>query len=318
MFSDKKVLVAGSTGFIGVNVVNQLLRVGANVRVTLHKKNPLTSDFRVEYLKADLSRWEDCQKAVEDIDYVFMCASVSSGAAVIQETPMVHVTPNDAMNAFMLKAAYEAKVKKFLFISSCTIYPLSDRPLKEHEDRSGPLFEKYYFVGTMKRYVEDLCRMYAEKIKNPMPIVVVRPTSVYGPHDDFDWKSSHVIPALIRKAVERHNPIEVWGDGTAIKDLIYIDDLVEGMFLAMEKLETFTPLNIGSGLQISIKEILDSILRADSYENAKINFDVSKPTMLPKMLIDVSLAKKIIGFEARISPQEGLKRTIEWYRRTRS
>ena len=98
------------------------------------------------------------------------------------------------------------------------------------------------------------------KDKKHDAIVVVRPTSVYGPYDNFNWESSHVIPALIRKVVERHDPVEIWGDGTAIKDLVYIDDLVEGMFLAMEKLETFTPLNIGSGRQINTKEILDIIL----------------------------------------------------------
>jgi len=318
MFSNKNVLVTGGAGFIGINVINRLLIDGARIRATLHRKNPVILDPSIEYIRTDLSKWEDCQKAVEDMNYVFMCASVSSGAAIIQETPMAHVTPNDAMNAFMLKAAYEASIKKFLFISSCTVYPPSDHPLKEDEERSGPPFEKYYFVGTMKRYVEDLCRMYAEKIKQPMPIVVVRPTSVYGPHDDFGWESSHVIPALIRKVVERRDPVEVWGNGTAIKDLVYIDDLLEGIFLAMEKLETFTPLNIGSGLQISIKEILDYILRTDNYENAKIKFNVSKPTMLPKMLIDVSLAKKTIGFEARVLPQEGLKKTVEWYKQNRT
>jgi len=317
MFSNKKVLVTGGAGFIGVNVINRLLIDGARIRATLHRKDPVILDSGIEYVRTDLSKWGNCQKAVEDMDYVFMCASVSSGAAVIQETPLVHVTPNDAMNAFMLKAAYEARIKKFLFISSCTVYPPSDHPLRENEDRNGPLFEKYYFVGTMKRYIEDLCRMYSEKIKNPMPIVVIRPTSVYGPYDDFGWESSHVIPALIRKVAERHDPVEVWGDGTAIKDIVYIDDLTEGMFLAMEKMETFTPLNVGSGRQISIKEILDIVLSADNYENAGISFDTSKPTMLSKMLIDVSLAKKTIGFEAKVTPPEGLKRTMKWYRQNR-
>lgn len=318
MFSNKKVLVTGGTGFVGINVINRLLKDGVRVRATIYQKDPILTDGRVEYIRADLSRWEDCQKAVADMDYVFMCASVSSGATVIQETPMVHVTPNDAMNAFMLKAAYEARIKKFLFISSCTIYPISDMPLKEEDDRSEPLFEKYYFVGTMKRYIEDLCRMYAEKIKNPMPIVVVRPTSVYGLYDDFRWESSHVIPALIRKVVERHEPIKVWGDGTAIKDLIFVDDLVDGILLAMEKITTaFMPLNLGSGKQTSIREIIETIIKVDNYNNAQIVFDPSKPTMLPKMLIDVSKAQKVLGFKTTTSTEEGIRKTVEWYRQNR-
>ncbi|MEK7507153.1 MAG: NAD-dependent epimerase/dehydratase family protein [Patescibacteria group bacterium] len=318
MFKDKKVLVTGGTGFIGINLIKKLIKKGVKVRATLYRKDPVILDSRIEYVKADLSKWEDCQKTVADTDYVFMCASISSGAAVIQKTPMIHVTPNDAMNAFMLKAAYEARVKKFLWISSCTIYPLSAHPLKEDEDRNGPLFEKYYFVGTMKRYIEDLCRMYAEKIKNTMPVVVVRPTSVYGPHDDFNWESSHVIPALIRKVVERHDPVEVWGDGTAIKDLIFVEDMVDGILLAMEKINTFMPINLGSGKQTSIREIADSIIKTDGYQNAKIVFDPSKPTMLPKMLIDVSRAKKFLGFTAKTGVEDGIRKTIEWYRDTRS
>jgi len=246
-----------------------------------------------------------------------MCASVSSGAAVIQKTPMIHVTPNDAMSAFMLKAAYEAGVKKFLFISSCTIYPLSDVPLKEEDDRNGPLFEKYYFVGTMKRYIEDLCRMYAEKISPPMPVVVVRPTSVYGPHDCFDWESSHVIPALVRKIVERHDPVEIWGDGTAIKDCIFVDDLVKGMLLAMKKISTFMPVNLGSGKQTSIREITETIIQVDNYHDARIVFNRSKPTMLPKMLIDVSRASDVLGFKAITNIEDGIRKTVEWYRQNR-
>lgn len=317
MFKNKRVLVTGGAGFIGANLTKRFLKEGAKIRATVNKSKPVIKNGRIEYIKADLTNYKNCEKAVAGMDYVFMCSSISSGAAVIQATPLVHVTPNDAMNAFMLKAAYEAKIKKFLWISSCTIYPYSDYPLKENEVYSGPLFEKYFFVGTMKRYIEDLCRMYAEKIKKPMSIVVVRPTSVYGPHDDFKWESSHVIPALIRKVVERHDPIDVWGDGTSIKDLIYIDDLIEGMLLAMKKLNTFMPLNLGSGKQTSINEILQAILRADNYKNARIQYNTSKPTMIPKMLIDVSLAKKEIGFKTKTSVEEGIRKTIKWYRDTK-
>jgi len=159
--------------------------------------------------------------------------------------------------------------------------------------------------------------MYAEKIRNRMPVIVIRPTSVYGPHEKFDWRSSHVVPALIRKVVERHDPIEVWGDGTAIKDLIFVDDLVGGMLLAMERINTFMPLNMGSGEQTSIREIIETIVRVDNYNNARIVFDPSKPTMLPKMLIDISEAKKVLHFKTTTSIEDGVRKTVKWYRQNR-
>jgi len=151
-----------------------------------------------------------------------------------------------------------------------------------------------------------------------MQTVIVRPANIYGPLDDFEWETSHVLPALIRRVVERHAPIKVWGDGRDIKDFIYIDDFIEGMLLAMEKIEGFDMVNIASGKQYNLRDILDTIIRLDGYENAEIIYDSSKPTMIPKRLIDPSKAKNLFGFESETSIEAGLKKTIEWYRKTLS
>jgi len=147
--------------------------------------------------------------------------------------------------------------------------------------------------------------------------VVVRPANIYGPYDDFEWETSHVLPALIRKAVERHEPIKVWGDGNDIKDFIYIDDFIDGMLLAMERIETFDPINIASGVPCSIKQALRAILEADGYTDARIEFDATMPTMIPTRLIDASKAKQLLGFEANTSIADGMRKTIRWYRSTR-
>ena len=221
------------------------------------------------------------------------------------------------MNTLLLDAAYTAGVKKFLFLSSNTVYPAVDHPVKEDEMVPGNVFEKYYCVAWMKQFSEILCRMYAEKIEKPMKTVIVRPANIYGPYDDFEWETSHVLPALMRKVVERHDPIEVWGDGNDIKDFIHIDDLIEGMLLAMEKIKTFTPINIASGAACTIKQALQAMIEADGYTDARIVFDASKPTMIPKRLIDASMARQVLGFEAETSIAEGLKKTMQWYRQTR-
>lgn len=316
MFKDVKVLVAGGTSFIGVNLINRLLPLGAKVRATLHQKDPVVADKRIDYVRCDLTRMEDCQRVVSGMDYVFLCAANTSGAATMAATPLVHVTPNIVMNSQMLEAAYFARVKKFAWLSSTTGYPPSgDRPVKEEEMLSGEPYEAYFFVGWMKRYTEVLCRMYSEKLKEPMTTVVLRPTNIYGPYDDFEFETSHVLPALIRKVIERHDPIEVWGTGDDVRDLLYVDDLVDAIFLAMEKIESYDPINIGLGRGYSVKDILQMILEVDSYAEAKIQFNSSKPSMIPIRLIDTTKAETILGFKAKTGLKEGIKKTIAWYRK---
>ena len=131
MFKGKKVLVTGGTGFVGVNLIARLISLGAHVRATLHKKEPVLIDSRIEYMRCDLMNMEDCRKVAQGMDYVFMCAANTSGAAVIASTPLVHVTPNIIMNSQILEASYFAKVKKFIFLSSNAANPPSaDRPVK--------------------------------------------------------------------------------------------------------------------------------------------------------------------------------------------
>lgn len=316
MFKDKKILVAGGAGFVGTNLINRLLSLGADIRATIHKKQPTIEDERIEYVACDLVEKEDCRRAAEGVDYVFMCAANTSGAGVMAKTPLVHVTPNILMNTLLLDAAYSAGVKKFLFLSSNTVYPAVEHPVKEDEMVPGDVFEKYYCVAWMKQFTEILCRMYAEKIPKPMKTVVVRPANIYGPHDDFEWETSHVLPALMRKIVERHDPLEVWGDGNDIKDFIYIDDFIDGMLLAIEKIETFDPINIASGMPCSIRQALAAMIDADGYTDAQIVFDATKPTMIPTRLIDVSRAKQLLGFQAKTSISEGIEKTLQWYRST--
>lgn len=314
----RKALVAGGAGLIGSNLVSKLLDAGAEVRATIHNRPPVVADPRVGYVSADLMRAEDCARVVEGMDIVYLCAANTSGAAMVAKSPMGHVTPNVVINALTLEAAYQAGVEKFVWFASTTGYPPSDKPMREEEMFLGEPYEKYFFVGWMKRFTEKLCEMYGSKLPQPMTTIVLRPTNVYGPGDKFDFETSHVTPALIRRVVERHDPIEVWGTGDDVRDLIYIDDLVRAVILATEKVQSHDAFNIGFGRGVTVKEILQTILELDGYEGARVAFDPSKPTAIPVRLVDISKAERILGFKPEISLREGLRRTINWYRRLRN
>ena len=315
MLKGSNALVAGGTGFIGANLILRLLNEGCRVRSTVHQRLPIVNDTSVEYVQADVTVMDDCRRVVEGVDYVFMCAANTSGAAVMTATPLVHVTPNIVMNAQLLDAAYAAKVKKFLFISSGAAYPpTGDRPVSEGEMFDGDPYEIYYSVAWMKRYTEILCKIYAQKIRDPMATVVVRPSNMYGPYDDYDFRTSHMAAALIRRVVERHNPLEVWGTGEDVRDLIYIDDFIEGMLRAFQVDRQYLEVNIASGQEHTVKEVLQTILEVDEYADADVRFDPTKPSTIPVRLMDARLAETLLGFRAKTTLREGIESTIRWYR----
>ena len=314
-FKGRKVLVAGAAGFIGTNLALRLAQQGAHLRLTLHDK-PLQAEFpRAEVLNLDLRRPEDCAQAVEGMDFVFICAAHTSGAAVIRATPLAHITPNVLINTLLLDAAYRAKVAKVCFVSSGAAYPPTGaRPVGETEMFNSDPAPVYYAAGWMKRYAEILCRTYGEKIGTPMPTVVVRPSNIYGPYDKFDFAVSHVTAALLRRVVERHSPLEVWGTGEDIRDLVYIDDFIDGMLAAFAIERPYFEVNICAGRGHSVRQILATLLDADGFHNADVRFDPSRPTTVPVRLMDDTLARTELGFVPRVPLEEGLRRTLAWYR----
>lgn len=308
----KRVTVGGAAGFIGTHLVNKLVESGAVVRGLVHKKSPQVELAGVDYLSADLTREADALRALRDTDVFVMAAANSSGAAVMEHRPLIHLTPNVVMNALTLDAAHQNGVQKYCFISSNTVYPPSDEPMAEC-DATGSFFDKYEVVGEMKWFSEKMVNFYATKVSKPMETLIVRPGNLYGPYDKFSLKESKVIPALIRRAVAREDPFVVWGDGSDIKDFLFISDFVEAFFLAMQKDLPYATVNIASGSSVNLLVIIEEILRLTGNEGATVEFDISKPAMIPKRLIDVRLMSSLLNWAPTVSLAEGLATTIQWF-----
>lgn len=307
----KKILVTGAAGFVGANVLARFKEMPeVKVRAVYHKREPVIFAENIESASADLTSIRDCKQVVKDIDYVMMFAAKIDRRGNSIESQ----TSNLLMNIQMLESAYQAGVKKFLWLSSVTAYPLSSEPLREEQLFSADPADKYFSSAWTIRYIETLCRMYATKLERPMPVSVLRPAAIYGEYCDFGFATCHVLPALIRRVAERQNPLTIWGTGETKRDFVYVSDVVSACFLALERIGEFEVLNIGMGKSYSVRELLDLILDIEGYTDAPVVFDSSKPDNAPSILIDCTKAKKVIGFEAKVSLREGLVKTIEWFK----
>lgn len=312
-YQDKKVLVTGGTGFVGTHIVAELLKHGARVRVPVHNRRLTIENGNIETIQADLADPQDCLRAVSGVDFVFHVAGVVAGAGVTALDSMSAITANLVLTSRLLEAAWAADVERVLVFSSSTGYPVADYPIAEDEFWSGPTHPSYFGYGWMRRYIERLAEYVASKSK--MKIAIVRPTAVYGPLDDFDPITAHVIPSLILKAVERMDPYEVWGTGKEVRDFLHVRDLARGCLLMLEKHAECDPVNIGYGRVVTIARIVRLILDAAGYNDAEIVFNSTRPTAIPFRMVDTSKAKKLLGFEPEISLEQGLRDTVDWYTR---
>lgn len=311
-YQDQLCVVTGPSGFVGTHMVKALLSVGARVRAPIHERPMIVIKGDLELVQADLTDQSQCRQVLEGARYVFHCAGAVSAAGVTINNPMSAITANLVLTANILEAGLATGVERMLIFGSSTGYPASSHPIREEEMWDGPTHPTYFGYGWMRRYLERMAEFVHQR---GVKVALVRPTAIYGRHDNFGPDTSHVIPALIRKAVSRMDPFEVWGTGEEIRDFLHVEDLIQGCLLAMEKVDGWDPVNIGYGQVITIREIVEIILRATGH-TGQLVFDASKPTTIPVRMVDISKAKEKLGFEPQISLADGLADTIEWFRAT--
>lgn len=308
-FKNKKILVTGGTGLIGRPLVAMLVKEGAKVTVVSLDDSSLAPKG-VKFIRADLREFSNCLDVCNAKDIVFHLAGIKGSPKLSQKQPASFFVPTITFNTNMMEAARRRGVFRFLYTSSVGVYAQSS---VFHEDDVWKTFPSGNdrFAGWAKRMGELQAESY--KIEYGWDeISIVRPANVYGPYDNFDPKTAMVIPSLINRALSGENPLTVWGDGSPIRDFIYSKDVAMGMMLAVEK-GVNAPVNLGSGSGVTIKQIAEVIAKNVPNGPIKIVWDKSKPKGDAKRLMDVTRAKKLLGFKPKYSLEQGIKETIEWY-----
>jgi GDP-L-fucose synthase len=307
-----KVLICGATGFVGRNLTEQLSkRSDLEIHAVRFQRHEYACS-NVIWHQADLRNPQDIEGLIKGMDVVIQAAATTSGSKDIVSRPFIHVTDNAIMNSYLFRAAFEHKVKHVIFFSCTVMYQSSEIALKESDfDANTPLHPRYFGVGNTKLYIEKMCEFYAGI--SDTKFTAIRHSNIYGAHDKFDLERSHVFGATVTKVMTAKDKITVWGTGQEERDLLYADDLVNFVELAIEKQpEKYRLYNCGLGQAVSIKQLVQKIVE-HSGKVLTIEHDLSQPTIKTSLFLDCSLAKRELGWEAKTSLDQGIKKTLAWW-----
>ena len=314
-YKDKNVLVTGGNGFIGSFVVERLLKDGANVSIASRTQKKFLTHVEndVKFVKCDLLNKNDALNACKDQDFVFHLASRVAGIGYNIEHSGTMMTENSIMSLNMLDAARKSSVERYQYISSTCVYPReASIPTPEGEGMLGDPEPSNLGYGWAKRVGELQAKMHAKEFG--MKVSIIRPMNAYGPRDDFDPETSHVIPALIRKIINAKTEVSIWGSGNQTRAFVYVDDVARGMLMTLEKLTIPDPINIGTNEEIKIKDLVSTIVDITERDDLQIKYDITKPEGQLRKTADTKKAEELIQYKPKYSLEEGLKHTIDWYR----
>ncbi len=304
--SDKRILVTGGAGFLGKQVVDQLSKAGADLnKITIPRSREL-----------DLCKLENCEKAVKDQDVIIHLAAHVGGIGLNREKPAELFYDNLMMGAQLIHAAYHAGVEKFVCVGTICAYPkFTPVPFKEDDLWEGYPEETNAPYGIAKKAL--LVQLESYRLQYGFNGIYLLPVNLYGPEDNFDPSSSHVIPALIRKVYEAQQrgdkELPVWGDGSPTREFLYSTDAARGIVMATQKYNEAAPVNLGTNHEVAIRDLVETICELMDFDG-KIVWQTDKPNGQPRRCLDTQRAKEKFGFVAETEFRQGLKNTIDWYR----
>jgi len=303
---NKRILVTGGAGFLGRQVVQKLCQAGADLQKILVPRSR-------EY---DLRSLEACQKAVDQQDIVIHLAAHVGGIGLNLIKPAELFYDNLMMGTQLIHAAYQAGVEKFVCVGTICAYPkFTPVPFKEDDIWNGYPEETNAPYGIAKKAL--LVQLQSYRQQYGFNGIYLLPVNLYGPEDNFDPVSSHVIPALIRKVYEAQQrgdkQLPVWGDGSPSREFLYSEDAAQGIVMGTQFYNESDPVNLGTGYEITIRDLVELICELMGFEG-EIVWQTDKPNGQPRRCLDVERAQKSFGFTAQTDFREGLKNTIDWYR----
>jgi nucleoside-diphosphate-sugar epimerase len=311
----KKLLVCGATGFIGRNAAEYFAGQGEYEVFGTYLDSEPYSYPNINLTKADLTNPADVDRVLSGMDVVVQAAATTSGSSDIVNRPYYHGTDNAVMNSLILRSAFENKIEHFVFTSCAVMYQPGKTPVKESDfNASDEIYKSYFGVGWTKVYIEKMCEFYSRI--SDCRFTALRHSNVYGPYDKYDLEKSHVFGATITKVMTapEGGEIVIWGEGKEKRDLIHVDDMVAAVDLAIKnQKEKFELVNIGAGVAVSISDLVEKIIEV-SGKDLKMRYDLSKPTIPTELALDSGKAKSIYGWEHKISLEDGIRRTIDWYK----
>jgi len=313
-YKNKKVLIAGGTGTIGIPVVKQLQKLGAQVTVV-----SLLSDEKaynllgnnLQHIQLDLTDLQNCLCAVSGQEYVVNLLGRKGSVGIGSTKAASYFYSALLCQTQLMEAAFRYKVERYLYVSSICGYPAISTLREEDCWWNGKPTQNDGYVGLVKRIGEIQAEVYMKE-HNWDAVRIIRPTVVYGPYDDFNSVTGHVTPALINRITSGENPLVVWGDGSAVRDFIYSEEVAKWMLVALEKAPPCVPINLGSGVSTTIKSLVETIL---SYVKNPpcVKWDTTKPVGDLFRVLSTKKAEKYLGFKLEISLEEGIRKTVNWY-----
>jgi len=311
----RRILVAGGTGLAGSAVVRALLRSDpeAAIVATRHGDDGcILDDPRVRYVRADLTTREGCAAAAEGCGRAVMAAAVTGGAAEARTAPWRQVTSNVVMDSLLLEALHAAGTSRVVFVGTASAYQEFDGFIAEEEmDWRADPPAAHFGVGWAKRYAEKQCAFWHRA--TGMSFALVRAANIYGPWARFDPERSNFVAALVRKAVDRMDPFEIWGAPEVVRDVIHADDFADGVVRMLEDDRPFEVYNLGSGRKTTVGEVADLALRWAEHRPREVRYLDRAPTTVAVRALDCTKARTLLGWAPRIAPDEGIRRTVDWW-----
>ena len=306
MDSNSKIYVAGNTGLVGSAIIRML------------KSKGYTNILSTPHSNWDLRNQEDVNRffRINEPDYVFLAAAKVGGIGANSEQPADFIYDNLMIQTNIIDAAYRHGVKKLLFLGSSCIYPKFPKmPITEDQLMTSELEPSNDAYAIAKIAGVKMCQAYRKQYG--FNAIALMPTNLYGPHDNFDHNSGHVLPSLIAKfhgSLEKseHWIVNLWGDGSPKREFLHVDDLAEAAYICMEKYDDSEIINVGTGEDVTIKELAETIVSVTGYKN-HYEWDTSKPNGTPRKVLNVDKMKSL-GWEPKMSLREGIKSTYEWYK----